>query len=383
MCGSLYDKLLQFYWNRFLSVPTSAALNIFPRRAAAVPKVTVSPFDTTAEEEESDQDYVDGCDGPPTPRELHFDSVFADVSSGASVSEEGQPPSQFDASRTRQRKKSVFIRIPEDAEDKSLEENLTADSTKSECVSHSSQRSGTPESGFDSAKSTSQPSSPPVPNVKEEEQEDIAAVFRMASIEYADQLNNLVGISLMNGHKPDEAMQCWSSCETSSRAFFNMGVAYESGRHAKNAKPDLDRAHDCYALAASMGHRDAIFNLSLFYLYGKGKVAVNVEYGIALLEKAADKGVESARTFCAELRHKQQIEEIRDGLLRKASQVGTGNRPLRTSVIRPSASMIGSATPHLKPNHATSSGGRLRRNHSAPSLFDLHKSSSPIVVASK
>lgn len=219
------------------------------------------------------------------------------------------------------------------------------------------------------------------------DQEDIAAVFRMASIEYADQLNNLVAISLMNGDRPDEAMQCWSNCEASARAFFNMGVAYESGRHATDAEPDLARAHDCYALAASMGHRDATYNLALFYLYGKGKIDANVDRAIELLRIAASKGVTSAQQFCGELNKRQLVERTRQKLLppkRKVTREQLKSRPLRTS-IRPSASMFGPCQTRLTPNHHLVSSGRsvpgLRRNNSAPGLLELTTRANPMAVA--
>ncbi|KAF7489831.1 hypothetical protein SSS_05341 [Sarcoptes scabiei] len=113
-----------------------------------------------------------------------------------------------------------------------------------------------------------------------------------------DRLNNQVGVDLMANRNPVEAMKRWSGCKSSPAALFNIGVAYESGRQSMKAKPDMDLAFCYYLLASMKGHRYAIFNLSLFYLYGKGKIEQNIENGIKLLQLAADKGVEDAIDYC-------------------------------------------------------------------------------------
>lgn len=129
----------------------------------------------------------------------------------------------------------------------------------------------------------------------------IASVFRQTCLEYSDILNNLSGIQLMKKQRPNDALSCWLSCDTRySAALFNLGVAYESGLYAMNddGKPDMDMAFHYYTLAASKGHYNAIYNIALYYLYGKGSIKTNIDHALKLLRIASSKGVQQARDYC-------------------------------------------------------------------------------------
>ncbi|OTF83752.1 hypothetical protein BLA29_011103 [Euroglyphus maynei] len=138
-------------------------------------------------------------------------------------------------------------------------------------------------------------------NNANQDDDGVASVFRQTCIEYADILNNLSGIQLMKNERPNEALSCWLSCERrNSAALFNLGVAYESGLYAMNddGQPDMDMAFHYYALAASKGHYHAIYNIALYYLYGKGSIQPNVDRALRLLRIASSKGVQQARGYC-------------------------------------------------------------------------------------
>lgn len=233
------------------------------------------------------------------------------------------------------------------------------------------------------------------------ESQEMANIFKQTSIEYADSLNNLMAIALMNYQRPHEAMDCWSNCEESAKAFFNMGVAYESGRYGRNCAPDLCRAHDCYALASSMGHAKATYNLALFYLYGKGEIEKHEKHGLMLLKLAASGGVEVAKDYLEQLKaleedekqkaFKQEEEELETGTM--GLSLSEANRRARYQARPTSVSMVGPAPAisskqyrRLYPNHwleqgvsiigsknpnNNSSSSSLKRHNSAPDLLML------------
>lgn len=198
--------------------------------------------------------------------------------------------------------------------------------------------------------------------------EDLISMFKLASVEYSDQMNNVTGYSLMKMGKRKEAMQCWASCDASSRAFFNMGVAYEYGCYDYGDEPDLNRAHDCYALAASFGHAEAIYNLSLFYLYGKGTVGVDNDRAISLLRLAASKGIEQAKNFIIEYEAERMNSAARERLRKRIN-----GESLKQSLFRQSCSSLESA--ELLSNESMIgesldlATGTLRRVKSEPNLL--------------
>ncbi|KAJ6225043.1 hypothetical protein RDWZM_003588 [Blomia tropicalis] len=376
ICRYLFDKLLHLYVTAFPAFPASTAssiLNVLPDKSSFFPKVGYNCQSDTKEQNTIEDTTDDGVVVEDV------EDVTDSFCSNRKVSDTEQVQQTQDPN-IRQRKKSIFhISKDENEQLKSLalekEQSELSNACCSTSVSSSSGASSiTTTTSTDTGTSTI---STEPKTIGENESEDIAAVFKMASIEYADQLNNLFAIELMNRHRQDEAMQCWSSCEASSTAFFNMGVAYESGRYGKNVQPDLDRAHDCYALAASMGHREAIYNLALFYLYGKGKIKADPDRGIELLQISANKGMEVAQKFFADLQRQQALEEIRQNLQRETNVENLKRRPLRTSMIRPSASMFGCSATKLRPKHSIAEetlplGCRLKRTNSAPNLFDMN-----------
>ena len=139
--------------------------------------------------------------------------------------------------------------------------------------------------------------------------EDICNQLQTASIDYIDQLNNMLGISLIETD-PQQAMRCWSSTKTNPKALFNMGVAYERGLHSNNGVSDLTQAFRYYTLSASMGHRLAIYNLALFYLSGKGGVNVDQSRAESLLRRAAKLGVEPAKNYIEKLEQRRMAQLI-------------------------------------------------------------------------
>lgn len=229
--------------------------------------------------------------------------------------------------------------------------------------------------------------------------QEMANIFRQASIEYADSLNNLMAIALMNYQRPHEAMDCWSNCDESGKAFFNMGVAYESGRYGRNCAPDLCRAHDCYALAASMGHAKATYNLALFYLYGKGEIEKQEKHGLMLLKLAASQGIEVAKDYLEQLKALEEDEKqkaLKQEEEEEHQELETGTiglslseakrreryqaRPMSVSMVGPIPVKTSKHYRRLYPNHWLEKGAsilsnnpnsNLKRHNSAPDLMML------------
>ncbi len=172
--------------------------------------------------------------------------------------------------------------------------------------------------------------------------DDICKQLKSASIDYIEQLNNMLGVALIQTD-PEEAMQCWSNCKNSSKALFNMGVAFESGKHSSDGTVDLKRAYDHYVLSASMGHKLAIYNLSLFYLYGKGHIQVDLKRANALLERAAKLGVKPAQQFCDRFKSQKLLINQLDKL---------DDKPIiKTSASAPNLSIYDSNVINEKSNH--------------------------------
>jgi len=155
-------------------------------------------------------------------------------------------------------------------------------------------------------------------NDKSDPIDDICKELQNASIQYVDRLNHLLGLSLVETD-PDEAMKCWSSAKSNPKTLFNMGVAYESGRYSSAGTVDLSRAYQHYMLAASLGHKQAIYNLSLFYLYGKGGIAVDLNRAETLLRRAATLGVKKAEQYIQELEVRRRAQTKQTNLMRSSA----------------------------------------------------------------
>lgn len=123
--------------------------------------------------------------------------------------------------------------------------------------------------------------------------EEICHQLKDCSIDYIERLNNLMGVALID-KDPEQAIKCWSSCKRDAKSLFNLGVAYETGKHSVDGQIDLVKAFEHYKIAAALGHNFAIYNLALFYLNGRGVVDVDVNQADNLLRQAATLGVEPA-----------------------------------------------------------------------------------------
>lgn len=418
-CSDLLNKILHLYaifpsGSASTSI-ASSIFNVFPRssRHSVLPSVVYKADSSN----ENDHQYADEVDGNAVGidltsttglRRLQYDSISSsDAFNQRRTSlvplqkTEQQPVEKELSFSSRQRKKSIFNISEEETEQlQQLANEKTTSSSQTSKSDYISLSASSTESSVstEEAKSVDHKVTTPQKSAKSssstEDEQDIVTIFRLASMEYYEKLNNIMAVSLMDT-EPDEAMQCWSSCEASSRAFFNMGVAYESGRHAKRAKPDFVQAHDCYALAASMGHRDAIFNLALFYLYGDRNVEVNLDYGYKLLQAAAEKGVLAAKNFITEARRTQFIDDLRESLQKTQSRVDVlKRRPERTSqsygrpsrpALRPTPSLIGPSRTQLKMKQSTAVGegvldditasATLKRSTSSPNFLTLNNDS--------
>ena len=165
--------------------------------------------------------------------------------------------------------------------------------------------------------------------------EDICKQLKTASIDYIESLNNMLGVELIQSD-PKEAMRCWRSTKTNPKALFNMAVAYEKGVHSADGGADLKQAFNYYMMSASMGHKLAIYNLSLFYLYGKGGIDRDYGRAEALLNRAAKLGVKDAKDYI------QKLEQKREQTLKEKSQT------MRSSSSAPNLTLFGTCSDFYK-----------------------------------
>lgn len=70
-------------------------------------------------------------------------------------------------------------------------------------------------------------------------------------------------------------------------AAFNLGVCYETGT---GIQQNMKNAMECYRTAASLGHGNAMYNLGIFYIKGRGGLTKNREAARACFEAAKNIG---------------------------------------------------------------------------------------------
>lgn len=134
-------------------------------------------------------------------------------------------------------------------------------------------------------KEPSEPSSPA------EASEQLANVMT----EYLACLEDIKGAQLLPFNEK-KALKSFKQAQMlgSARAYYNLGVCYETG---KGVDKDLDKAVVHYTEASLRGHPQATYNLGVLYLNGYGKGST--DSGRELLEKASALGVPQAKTFVA------------------------------------------------------------------------------------
>lgn len=336
LCSHVFNHLLHIYF-AFPPLPTpSSILNVIPNKSTLAISYTSKTDLTEPIQAQTCDQRKTIINGTHSPNEIDQECVVEDLFSDSENEISSSSLLKFQDVADFQQKKKVRI----DLDDAKLKSSTPIKSSTS--------------NNFLNDKSPKTDS-------------ELSKLFKIASREYADQLNNIIGFSLMKMNRREEAMQCWASCNHNSRAFFNMGVAYEFGCYDKRDKPDLNRAHDCYAIASSMGHAFAIYNLSLFYLYGKGDIEVDINRAINLLKLAAQNGVEPAKNYMIEYERSRMEYEAQENLRKRTLANKTD---LSRAVVRQSTSLFGKQNPkkHINRPKSVKSGG-LRRVNSAPNLL--------------
>lgn len=66
-------------------------------------------------------------------------------------------------------------------------------------------------------------------------------------------------------------------------ATFNLGICYETGT---GIQKNMKNAMECYRAAAGLGHKDAMYNLGVFYVHGLGGLTKNRQAARACFEAA-------------------------------------------------------------------------------------------------
>ena len=115
---------------------------------------------------------------------------------------------------------------------------------------------------------------------------------------YFQEYQNIRAVALLENNNTEQAIKLLKRCTSSSKAMFNLGLLYETGKHdSSKSEPNYQNALKYYTIAVSLGHTLAHYNLGLIYLYGKGKTQVDQIKGYDLIKKAAHLGVEEAQSF--------------------------------------------------------------------------------------
>lgn len=76
-------------------------------------------------------------------------------------------------------------------------------------------------------------------------------------------------------------------------ATFNLGVCYETG---VGVKKNMKSAMECYRIAASLGNKNGMYNLGIFYIHGRGGLKRNKEAARACFQAAEKMGSRQAKT---------------------------------------------------------------------------------------
>lgn len=75
-------------------------------------------------------------------------------------------------------------------------------------------------------------------------------------------------------------------------ATFNLGICYETGT---GIEKNMKNAMECYRAAASLGHKNAMYNLGIFYVHGRGGLTKNKAAARACFEAAEKLGSHQAQ----------------------------------------------------------------------------------------
>lgn len=100
----------------------------------------------------------------------------------------------------------------------------------------------------------------------------------------------------LRANEPEIAVSHLKSATTHRHpeATFNLGVCYETGT---GVQKNMKSAMECYRAAASLGHRNAMYNLGTFYVHGRGGLKKNMEAARACFEAAEKLGSRRAKTL--------------------------------------------------------------------------------------
>jgi Sel1 repeat len=79
-------------------------------------------------------------------------------------------------------------------------------------------------------------------------------------------------------------------------ATFNLGLCFEQGLGCVKS---MEKAAECYQVAAGLGHKKAMYNLAIFYLHGLGGLEKDRKMARLYFQAAANLGLDEARRALA------------------------------------------------------------------------------------
>lgn len=119
--------------------------------------------------------------------------------------------------------------------------------------------------------------------------------FKAISQGASNAMNNMIGVALIVSGSAEDGVKFLEQCSDYGKSNYNLGVAHETG--VASGKPDLEKAFSYYEKGAELGNKNAIFNMAIYYLTGKGHIKKNIDRGTQLLEKAQEMGVPEAANY--------------------------------------------------------------------------------------
>ncbi|KAK7792419.1 hypothetical protein R5R35_011423 [Gryllus longicercus] len=131
------------------------------------------------------------------------------------------------------------------------------------------------------------------PPTAEQALDDAAAKFVEAQNSLMGDMDNRLGVELMQKGKHHEAVARFTRASdfNNASASYNLGVCYEMGL---GTVQDFKKAAKYYQAASDKGHPTAMYNLGVFYVHGWGGLSSDTDEAHKLFEKASALGQSEA-----------------------------------------------------------------------------------------
>lgn len=105
-----------------------------------------------------------------------------------------------------------------------------------------------------------------------------------------------LGMQNLRANEPELAVSHLKLATTHRHpeATFNLGICYETGT---GIEKNMKNAMECYRAAAAAGHKNAMYNLGVFYVHGRGGLVKDMQAARACFEAAKKIGSRRAESI--------------------------------------------------------------------------------------